>query len=100
MTTKARHPSEPTGRTDVWGMRAADYAELDEDQNHRLFRQAISLTGIGPGSQVLDLGCGPGAFCRLAADAGARVTGLDSSPGMLQIANERVPEARFDLGQL
>ena len=49
---------------------------------------------------VLDLGCGPGGFCRLAADAGAQVTGVDASPAMLQIARERVPAGRFDLADI
>jgi SAM-dependent methyltransferase len=98
VTGQQHGPSTIQG--DVWGARAHDYAELDESQNHRLFRDGIRLTGIGPGTVVLDLGCGPGAFCRLAADAGAQVTGIDTSPAMLQIARERVPTGRFDQADL
>jgi ubiquinone/menaquinone biosynthesis C-methylase UbiE len=32
---------------------------------------------------VLDVGCGPGAFHRRLAEAGARIVGLDRSPGMV-----------------
>ena len=49
---------------------------------------------------VLDLGCGAGTFCRLAADAGASVTGIDAAPGLTEIARDRVPEGRFDVGDI
>jgi ubiquinone/menaquinone biosynthesis C-methylase UbiE len=49
------------------------------------------------GARVLDVGCGTGRFARLFADRGAAVTGIDSSPRMLDIARERVPEATFAL---
>jgi SAM-dependent methyltransferase len=83
---------------EVW--RARDYAELHEGLNRRDYREGLRRTGVRAGSVVLDLGCGPGGFCRLAADAGALVTGLDASSAMIEIARERVPEARFDLGDM
>jgi ubiquinone/menaquinone biosynthesis C-methylase UbiE len=49
---------------------------------------------------VLDIGCGPGGFCQLAAEAGASVTGIDASPPLVNIARERVPAARFDIGDM
>ncbi len=100
MTNTDRVHTESPVVGDIWEARAGDYAELDEAQNRRLFEEGIRLTGTGRGSALLDLGCGPGAFCRLAADAGADVTGVDSSPAMLQLARRRVPEGRFDLGDL
>ena len=42
---------------------------------------------------MLDLGCGAGTFLRAAADRGARVSGLDASPALLELAREHVPEA-------
>lgn len=49
----------------------------------------LRLTG---GERVLDVGCGTGNAALVAARAGARVTGLDSSPRLLEVARERVPE--------
>ncbi|MBY0307651.1 MAG: class I SAM-dependent methyltransferase, partial [Phycisphaerales bacterium] len=46
-----------------------------------------------PGDRVLDVGCGTGVFLRLAADRGARVSGVDASAALLEIACERVPDA-------
>jgi SAM-dependent methyltransferase len=36
----------------------------------------------------------------LAADAGASVTGIDAAPALVEIARERVPEGRFDIGDI
>jgi SAM-dependent methyltransferase len=83
---------------EVW--RARDYAELHEGTDRRDYQEGLRRTGIRGGDLLLDLGCGPGGFCRLAADAGARVTGLDASPAMIEIARERVPEAQFDVGDM
>jgi ubiquinone/menaquinone biosynthesis C-methylase UbiE len=52
------------------------------------------------GARVLDCGCGTGRFARLFADQGARVTGIDASPRMLDIARQRVPEADFRIGDV
>lgn len=45
--------------------------------------RAVALAGIGPGDTVLDLGCGTGDMCQLAATAGGRVIGLDFAARML-----------------
>jgi SAM-dependent methyltransferase len=62
--------------------------------------EGLRRIGIRPGNALLDIGCGPGGFCQLAVEAGARVTGLDASPAMLEVARERLPDARFDVGDM
>jgi ubiquinone/menaquinone biosynthesis C-methylase UbiE len=47
---------------------------------------AIELAGVESGDRVVDVGCGPGTAVRRAARAGARVTGIDPAPVMLQTA--------------
>ncbi|MBV9193504.1 MAG: methyltransferase domain-containing protein [Solirubrobacterales bacterium] len=85
---------------ELWGERARDWAELQEGSRRPDFELCLRRTGIGHGTELLDLGCGAGGFCRLAADAGARVTGIDAAAGMLEIARERVPGGRFDVGDV
>ena len=46
------------------------------------------------GLEVLDLGCGTGRHTAWLAEAGARVTAVDFSPGMLDEARRKVPDAR------
>jgi len=48
-----------------------------------------------PGLDVLDLCCGHGNVSAGLVGCGARVTGLDFSPAMLDLARRAVPEARF-----
>lgn len=93
----------PTGSAAVqgalWGARPQGWA-VQELQQRALYEHAIRTLEIGPGKRVLDVGCGGGSFCRLAADAGARVTGIDAAEPLLEIAKERVAEAEFHLGDL
>lgn len=44
---------------------------------------------VAPGTRVLDVGCGVGRWSRLLAGRGARVTGIDISPTMIEEARRR-----------
>ena len=76
-----------------WGGRPRDWAELAEPSNHPLFERVLERLDVGPGTRLLDVGCGSGYALRLAHRRGARVTGLDITPPLLAIARERVPAA-------
>jgi SAM-dependent methyltransferase len=52
-------------------------------------KSLIRLGEIGPGSTLLDAGCGTGWFSRRFAQAGGQVTGLDRDPSMLAYARSR-----------
>jgi SAM-dependent methyltransferase len=56
----------------------------------RTFAHVIELLQLGLGSEVLDVGCGPGWFSEFLARCGYSVTGIDISPDMVEIAQERV----------
>jgi SAM-dependent methyltransferase len=60
-----------------------------------LHAAVLDATGVGPGTAVLDLGCGAGLFARAAADRGARVTGIDTDPAAVALAAAAVPGATF-----
>jgi SAM-dependent methyltransferase len=53
-----------------------------------------------PPGDVLDAACGTGRYSAVLAGRGHRVVGVDSSPGMLARARERVPGGDFRLGDL
>jgi ubiquinone/menaquinone biosynthesis C-methylase UbiE len=55
-------------------------------------RRAVELAGVEPGMTVLDAACGAGNAAIPAAQAGARVIGLDPSPDMLALARERAAD--------
>ena len=51
------------------------------------------------GASVLDVGCGNGDFCALALERGARVSGIDAAPAMIETARERAPRADLRVGR-
>jgi SAM-dependent methyltransferase len=83
----------------LWGARPADWA-LSEDQQSPTYEEALRRVDLKPGQLVLDIGCGVGAFLRLAADRGARAFGLDASEALLELARQRVPDADLRLGDM
>jgi len=63
-----------------------------------LYAAVLDATAVGPGTTVLDLGCGAGLFARAAADRGARVTGVDTDPAAVAAAASAVPGGTFAVG--
>jgi SAM-dependent methyltransferase len=99
MTVELIHGTA-TAQRDLWGRRARDWAALQEGQVRPLYEAGLEVLRIGQGSHVLDVGCGSGMFCRMAADAGASVSGYDATPELLEIARERTPEGAFYEGDI
>jgi SAM-dependent methyltransferase len=59
------------------------------------------LEGLPSGARVLDLGCGTGnLIAKHIVQKGLRVTGIDQSKKMLEIAKREVPEAEFIHGDM
>ena len=63
-----------------------------------LYAAVLDAAQVGPGTTLLDLGCGTGLFARAATDRGARVTGIDIDPAAVARAAAEVPEATFAVG--
>lgn len=58
----------------------------------------VAAAEIVPGEQVLDVATGTGHAALAAARAGARVTGIDYVPALLDIARGRAAAERLDVG--
>jgi ubiquinone/menaquinone biosynthesis C-methylase UbiE len=58
---------------------------------------ALKAAGVGPGDRVLDVACGTGNATIPAAQAGAKVTGLDLTPKLLEIAGAAAQEAGVEI---
>jgi SAM-dependent methyltransferase len=63
-----------------------------------LHAAVLDATAVGPGTALLDLGCGTGLLARAAVGRGAAVTGVDADPRAVQRAAAEVPEGRFAVG--
>jgi SAM-dependent methyltransferase len=84
----------------LWGRAAHDWAELQEPTALPLWEAMLDAAAVGPGTRLLDAGCGAGGASVLAAGRGALVNGLDAAEGLLAIARTRVPDGDFRLGDL
>jgi SAM-dependent methyltransferase len=84
----------------IWGSRARDWSEVQERVAIPLYEAVLRRTGTGQGTSVLDIGCGAGIFCEMAARLGARVSGMDAAESLIAIARERVPEGDFRTGEM
>ncbi|MDQ4082507.1 MAG: class I SAM-dependent methyltransferase [Actinomycetota bacterium] len=98
-TAQTMTGSNATGN-DLWGARARDWADVEDEGSRKLFEAVLEETRVSTGTEFLDVACGSGLACELAAGRGARVSGLDASPGLLEIARERVPEGDFRVGDM
>jgi ubiquinone/menaquinone biosynthesis C-methylase UbiE len=71
-----------------------------EEGSAALWSAVADAADIEAGTVVLDVGCGTGGFCALAAARGAAVHGLDVAPAAIDQARDRVPDAVFRVGRM
>lgn len=70
---------------------ALTYESYAEQITGFISGEALRMVGnVGPGSRVIDIAAGSGALTVLAAQAGAIVTAIDISPGMVERLGERL----------
>lgn len=88
---------------DLWGERARDWADVMEGWDGwgvALYRHVLERVPVTGATRLLDVGCGAGRFCRIAADRGAEVAGIDASGALVGIARERIPVADLRVGDM
>lgn len=86
----------------------AEAASFDDEPDHGLRTPEVRAAWAdrlrswlpGRACDILDLGCGTGSLSLLAAEQGHRVTGVDSSPAMVDLARAKLAgrDAAFLLG--
>lgn len=79
----------------LWGTRARDWADIQEQQARPAYEAVIERAGVTNDVDYLDVGCGSGLAAQLAAARGARVSGIDAAESLLDIARARVPAGNF-----
>lgn len=86
--------------TRSWNAAADDWVahvDTSDFQNHLLQPRMLDLAGDVAKRRVLDLGCGEGAYSRALVRRGARVTGIDGSARLIEIARLRAAAAGLDI---
>lgn len=97
-TVKTKRTGEANGR--IWGLRAADWANIQEPQCAPAYHAVFEKGEVGARTRLLDAGCGAGMALELAAQLGAVVSGFDASDALLDIARTRLPGVSFTQGDL
>jgi SAM-dependent methyltransferase len=92
-------PGSATRWGTLWGARPADWA-LSEDQQLPTYAAALEHTGLEPGTRILDVGCGAGAFLTLVAERGGVPHGIDASEALVAFAGTRLPGADIRVGEM
>jgi SAM-dependent methyltransferase len=93
-------PKTSTVNGRLWGERAEDWANIQEEQFSAAYDAVFDACGLGSDSRFCDVGCGAGLAAAIAARRGARVAGLDAAENLLAIARSRCPSGDFHLGDL
>lgn len=71
---------------------AEAYDEVRPGYPDELVDLAVERGGLGPGSRVLEIGCGTGKLTELLAARGLDVDAVDPGPNMIEAARRRVGE--------
>jgi len=85
---------------DVFADEFLDHARVSIYNAHYDRPVCLELLGDVAGRDVLDVACGPGLYAAELVARGARVTGLDISPRMVELARDRVPAGQFRVHDL
>lgn len=82
-------------QAELWGPSARLWMEKHEAYSLPLAEWLLDRVLSQPSPKLLDAGCGTGGALKLASDRGARVTGTDVAPEMLEICQERIPHGEY-----
>lgn len=91
-----------TEQADRWNKRSGSFSrDVDDERREKKTAEFFSIlgeVGFAPGgSTVLDIGCGPGSLALPLAEAGAVVTAVDISTGMLDRIRETAVERNLSI---
>jgi ubiquinone/menaquinone biosynthesis C-methylase UbiE len=68
-----------------------EYDRVRPSYPDELVDRACSVAGLGPGSRVVEVGCGTGKLTVALAERGLRVDAVDPGGNLVEIARARVP---------
>ena len=81
--------------TETWS--ETDIVYEVEVRRRRTVRQLRRLASMIPGRRLLDIGAGPGYFCRIALDEGWDAEGVEISARAVEIGRDRLGVSYIDL---
>ena len=82
----------------VWDRCAPTYADGFEALTGGATTALLDLAGVGRGTELLDVGTGPGTLVAAGKQRGARVSAIDLAPRMVEQARARHPDTDIAVG--
>lgn len=79
----------------LWSIAPQYWSRYAEPFFLPLYKKVIEQLRLDEDFLVLDAGCGSGLFVHMASSTGAQVIGLDTAPGLLEVARGRSPQNNF-----
>jgi len=85
---------------ELWGVRARDYAEIQEPMFLPLYQDLLRRPELAKAGALLDIGCGPGLAVQTMAKKIGKTAGVDASAPFIEIARARVPNGDFRVAEM
>ena len=83
-----------------WGRKAADFASMSEPANCREYAFLQHRLGVEAQHRLPDVACGSGLAIELARARGATCAGIDASPRLIAVAQDRNPGCDIRVGDM
>lgn len=89
-------------KIDIYDDAAVQYAtlvterEANDNKDNHIIATLLDVIGDVSGLTVLDAGCGEGYLSRILTRRGAKVTGIDISPRLVEMARAKDPEGKIE----
>lgn len=90
----------PSAPDDPWSDVADDWGRYWGAFARPVWAPLLDAAGIGPGSRVLDVGCGSGELLEHLQDQGALPSGVDPAARMVELARTRAAGADVRVGEI
>jgi ubiquinone/menaquinone biosynthesis C-methylase UbiE len=74
-----------TVQADIWSAAADTRKGIMVRYLVPMWTRILEAGGVGPGTKLLDAGCGSGELARSAVERGAEVVGVDNAPRMVEL---------------
>ena len=84
----------------LWGRYPREWSTIQEVTGKAGYDHALQILNLTGQESLLDIGCGSGFFCSLAAPKTRFITGLDATVELAEVARHRLPTYPFLVGEV